>query len=167
MIAQVSRRDHIACRQGAEHKANPIVTRRQIGEAIVTACVGGRGSDGIPTAVQQFYRHIRHAIFAAILETVTIGVIPNPVTDGSRLIDPQIPTAVVFTRVEHSQNGAPGGWIDITVKRIITTLILGANKVANRRGEEQTVTLRQQPGEEIEATVAGCGSADDRAIRVE
>ena len=90
VAALVAQGDDVASGQGAGDEANAIEAWHQVGKAVIAGSIGRRHADDRAVAIEQFHRHAHHAAFAAILDTIIVGVIPDPVTDAGERLDQDV-----------------------------------------------------------------------------
>ena len=82
--------DHVAPRQGAQIEHDVIVARLEAGEVVVSAWIGGGGVHVVAVGVNERNLDPLDAGLIGILDAVTVGVVPNGVSEGGWLIKPEV-----------------------------------------------------------------------------
>ena len=80
----------IALRQGVQIKPHLIVSRLEAGEGVVTVRIGRGGVHFVALGIEQGHVDIGDAGLVVLLNAVGVGVVPDGVSEGGRLIKPEV-----------------------------------------------------------------------------
>ena len=79
VIAHVRQGEQIT---GRRRESNQVVARRQVGEQVFSAGVGGRAPHQVRGAIEQLHQHVGHARLVRFLDAVAVQILPHIVAQS-------------------------------------------------------------------------------------
>ena len=158
----------ITTRRGAE--VYKIGTRSQVGEQVFTQWACKRRLQDRRTRTGssvQGYPNVRNSRFAAILNTISIQVMPYKIADSSRFVETGVIGQVRLRRCQYFIYSHLSARRSIAVRCIVAALILCSQYItAGRRAEGYFIRARCQVGKQVFTVCTGCGSERYRGAAV-
>ena len=157
--ACVFRRQLVTRRRDELHRVR---ARRQAGEQVIAAGVGGLGGHHVAAGVQQVDGDAGHIGLARVLLAVAVGVQPDAVAQSGLAVQPGVHRVVHLAGGQRVAAGLAGA-VDVAVGGVVAARVLRRHEVAARGGDGHRVGA----GGHVKAVTAGGvgGGGGDRIAR--
>ena len=138
-------------------KDDIVVTRQEVGKAIVAASVGRRSSSQHACASVQGDGHTRHTRLTSLLDAIEVRVLPHVIAQRGWDVETCVPGPIPLGRFQGGDNGLTSGPVGVAVETVVAALILERDGVGRRRVKDDVVITRDEPGKTVVAAGVGRG----------